>query len=196
MATCTPLYGLPYAEGSDPPCDIDETLCEFAAAVEAQLDALDAVVDRTTDTLPMAQVKLTTPFTITSIGNTTATVPFDTISFDTANFVELAENAYQATLPRAGRYQVSFQLLMGVAPVNDLLRAAVMPSSIIYDEAVSDGTAPVYFNGAYELRYAPPGSGVPVDTTNPVLTLAVSVLVGTYTVTSATLCIAWIGDLP
>lgn len=195
MATCTPVYGLPYAEGDDAPCDIDETLCAFAEAVEAQLDVLDAVVDRTADTVPMVQVKLTAPFTFTATGNLTATVPFDTISFDTANFVSLADNAFQVTLPRAGRYLTSFQVQIASVPVGDIVYASTS-INLPYDQYVSDASTPVYLNGASEIRYAPGGSGQPVDTFSPVLTFTLQVLPGTFIVEAVTLCICWIGDIP
>lgn len=196
MATCTPLYGLPYAEGSDRPCDIDETLCAFADAVETQLDLLDAVVDRVADTVPMVQVKLTTPYVFASTGNTTLTIPFDTISFDTANMVALGSNAYQVTLPRGGRYLVSFQAQLSTVPIGDTVTMQLAPGLPPYDAYTSDSSTPVYLNGASEIRYAPPGSGQAVDITTPTLTLTLSTLVGTFSVDSVTLCIAWIGDIP
>lgn len=195
MTTCTPLYGLPYAEGGDRPCDVFEPLCDFANAVETQLDLLDGVVDRVVDTVPMVQVKLTTPFTFVSTTNTTVTIPFDTISFDTANFVSLADSANQITLPRGGRYLVSFQMQIASIPVSDTAFVSLSAGSV-FDQYVSDSSTPVYLNGAGELRYAPPGSGVIVDTTSPLLTLTLAVLIGTFTVDAVTLCIAWIADLP
>lgn len=196
MATCTPIYGLPYAEGSDPPCDINETLCEFAEAVEVQLDLLDAVVDRVADTVPMVQVKLTAPLTTVSGGNTTITVPFDSISVDTASMVALADNPYRITLPRRGRYLVSFQAQLTSAPLNDLLQAQVVGSGVtsnVFDQYISDSSTPVYLNAASEMRYT---NDATADTTSAILTFTVAVLIGTYVIESATVCVTWIGDLP
>lgn len=196
MPTCTPLYGLPYAEGSDAPCDIGETLCAFADAVETQLDLLDAVVDRVADTVPMVQVKLTTPLTTVSTGNTNITVPFDTVSFDTADMVALADNPYRITLPRQGRYLVSFQLQLSSAPLNDILQAQVLGSGVtsnVVDQYLSDSSTPVYMNAANEMRYV---VGAAADTTSPTLTMVVAVLIGTYVIEAATVCVTWIGDLP
>lgn len=196
MPTCTPIYGLPYAEGSDAPCDIDETLCAFATAVEAELDELDAVVDRVADTVPMVQVKMTSPLSTTSFGNTTITVPFDTISYDTAGMVSLAANPYTITLPRPGRYLVTFQLQMTSAPLNDMLSVQISGSAVqstVYDNYISDSSTPVYFNAGGEMRYT---TGATADTTSAALTLTASVLVGTYVIESATVSVTWIADLP
>lgn len=197
MATCTPILGLPYAEGSDAPCDINDTLCEFAEAVESALDALDSMVDRTIDTVPMVQVKLTAPLTTVSAGGSTViTVPFDTISFDTANMVSLAMNPYRITLPRQGRYLASWQLQMSSVPLNDTVTARLLGSSVsglTQDQYISDSSTPVYLNAASELRYA--SSGV-VDTTSQFLTFNVLVNIGTFVIESATVCLTWIADLP
>lgn len=194
MATCTPVYGLPYAEGDDPPCDIGETLCAFADAVEAELDRLDAVVERTVDTVPIVQLRLTAPFTFTTTTNTTVTIPFDTIDVDTAEMADLTLSPYQITLPRGGRYLTAFQVEIAAITSGDTVIASFSPGA--YDQYISDGSTPVYLNGGGELRYAPTGSGVPVDTTSPIVSFTLSVLSGTFTVNAVTVSMAWIGDLP
>lgn len=199
MATCTPIFQLPYAEGSDAPCDIDETLCAFADAVEAQLDLLDGVVDRVVDTVPMVQVKLTAPLTTVSAGTTTITVPFDTISFDTADMVNLAANPYLITLPRQGRYLASYQLQLSSVPLNDTVTAQFQGSAVLglaVEQYISDASTPVYMNAAYEIRYASSGVGATADTTSPSLTFTVIVNIGTFVIDSATVCLTWIADLP
>lgn len=197
MATCTPILGLPYAEGSDAPCDINETLCEFAEAVEAVLDSIDEVVDRTVDTVPMVQVKLTAPLTTVSAGGSTViTVPFDTISFDTANMVNLSANPYLITLPRQGRYLASWQLQMTSVPLNDTVTAQLQGSAVsglALDQYISDSSTPVYLNAGYEIRYR---NGAAADTTSQFLTFTVLVNVGTFVIESATVCLTWIADLP
>lgn len=199
MVTCTPIYMLPYAEGSDPPCDIDETLCAFAADVEALLDRLDAEVDRTYDTVPMVQLKLTAPLTFVSSGNSTITIPFDTISFDTANFVSLADNPYQINLPRGGRYLASYQVQIASVLSGDTVASTfasttgtVTPCQELY---ISDGSLPVYMNSGGELRYSPGGLS-PSDTQATALTFVLNVLTGTFVIDAVTVCLTWIGDLP
>lgn len=196
MATCTPIFGLPYAEGSDRPCDINETLCEFAEAVEVVLDRYDAVVDRVVDTVPMVQVKLTAPLTVVSAGTTTFTIPFDTISFDTANMVNLAASPYAITFPRQGRYLASWQLQMTSVPLNDIVSVQLQGSSasgLVLDQYVSDSSTPVYMNAGAEIRYV---VGAAADTTSANITFTATVNIGTFVVESATVCLTWIADLP
>jgi hypothetical protein len=105
MVTCTPQYGLPIVEGTDRPCDYDDTSCAFAEAVEAELDALDAVVARTATTIPVGWVRASAPFTVTQ--NTTTNVfanpPFDTVMMDTGNMVDL-DSFNGVTVRQAGLY--------------------------------------------------------------------------------------------
>ena len=91
--TCTPNYQLPYPTGASRPCDYDETSCEFAEAVEAQLDLLDTVVLRTETTVPMAWIKTSTSFfTVQNAGqNAIFEPPFDTVIVDTDNMVDLIQ---------------------------------------------------------------------------------------------------------
>lgn len=84
MVTCTPTYQLPVVEGSDRPCDIDDWSCDFAAAVESQLDRLDAVVARTATSRPLFKVAATIPITYTSFPAAFNT-SFDTVFADTNN---------------------------------------------------------------------------------------------------------------
>lgn len=91
MATCTPIYQLPVPTGDDRPCDIDDWSCAFAEAVETQLDALDAVVNRTTTTIPMAQVVMTEPLSFTEQVGSVTNFVFDTVLADTDNMFDAAE---------------------------------------------------------------------------------------------------------
>lgn len=74
--TCTPIYGLPYPTGASKPCNIGDTLCDFANAVEAQLDVFDATVNRTFTTIPMVKIRRT-------IAQTHTTTVFEDWIFDT-----------------------------------------------------------------------------------------------------------------
>src|SRR6185436_11526075 len=91
--TCTPIYQLPYPTGASRPCDYDETSCEFAEAVEAQLDLLDAVVLRTETTIPTAWIKTSLAFfTVQNAAqNAIYQPPFDTVVVDTDNMADLIQ---------------------------------------------------------------------------------------------------------
>jgi len=200
MSTCTPVYGLEYAVGADRPCDINDTLCAFADSVESNLDRFDAIVDRTIDTTPMAQVRLTAPFSFdnTGGGGTTISIPFDTVDVDTDNMVDLASNPFGITMPAFGRYVVNFQLVAASFPVAITINASVGSLSNTnigpYDNYLSDASVPVPMNGTYTVRYS---TTSPSDTTTDDLLLYVTVPASVVTtINSARLTVYWLADLP
>lgn len=87
--TCTPVYGLPYATGSSRPCDIDQTLCDFAVATQAQLDRVAGIVNRTATTIPLVKVAVTIPQPMVAPGPT-INFSFDTVLVDTDNMFDSA----------------------------------------------------------------------------------------------------------
>lgn len=107
MATCTPIYGLPYIIGSDAPCDQSETWCDFAAAVETQLDRLDLIVARTNTVIPMAKVSLSLPQALSS------TLNFDTVDEDTDDMVDFSESPRFIFARRTGIFRVRFYTEVG-----------------------------------------------------------------------------------
>lgn len=198
MPTCTPLYGLVYPIGSDRPCDIDVTLCDFAAEVETELSRLDDVVDRVADTIPMAQVRMTvtTTYATDPGGSTPAVVAFDTVDFDTADMVNLTANPYVIMLPRAGRYIIYFQVFGTTIGAGNTI-TAYSSSRVAFDQYIDDASTPIYLNGSAELRYAPATtSGVVRDISNPDLSFMLSSAVTPPTITGITFGAYWIGDLP
>lgn len=116
MPAETPIYGLPYQVGTDPPCfgpgtgcDNLETLwCDFAAIVEQQLDDMDAVAGRTGTAIPMARV-LFSPDNTAGLSPTISEafpagfLAFDTVQFDTDNMATLP---FGITPRRNGRYRI------------------------------------------------------------------------------------------
>lgn len=114
MVAETPIYSLPYQEGSDQPCfgpgtgcdNLTSVWCDFVALVEAQLDIFDGFVGRTATAIPMA--KLTVEGTWTS--GVCGTVPFDTVIFDTDGMVDL--NAGAGITPnRNGVYRIDHLMI-------------------------------------------------------------------------------------
>lgn len=112
MATCTPIYGLPYIECDDAPCDQSDVWCAFAEAVEAELDRLDNVVRRTADTIPMAKVSLSIPqvYNATTSGSVIA---FDTVDEDTDDMVNFLAAPGEIRPQRAGVYSVRCYIELG-----------------------------------------------------------------------------------
>jgi hypothetical protein len=105
MPTCTPIYGLSYPICSDPPCDVAGTFCEFTNQVETQLDRLDGVVDRTSDTIPQFQVSISAPYTLTG---TSIVIAFDTVLVDTDNMVDLTTDPFSFPINTPGRWFLYF----------------------------------------------------------------------------------------
>lgn len=190
MSTCTPIYGLHYASGSDRPCDIGDTLCQFATDVENQLDIIDSTIDRIADSPPMAQVRLTVPFVVANGGTFTTPLPFDTVDFDTADMVNLVANPYVIQLPRFGRYLLAQQITATTVVALDAAQSLISaPQNNIFANGGGDGASPIYLNAAGEITY---------QTASPLsaISLLFTILNATITVTSATLSAFWIGDTP
>lgn len=204
MPTCTPFYGLPYIIGTDRPCDQDETWCEFATAVDAELDRLDDVVDRVVDTVPMVQVRLTLPRTQATNpgGGVNVLVPFDTVDVDTANMVDLAASPFVITLPRFGVYMVYFTVTGTTAASNINWRVqAQHPTDTVANVAsqsyIDDGSTPVVISSAGEYRYLVPVPASTFDytTADPQLVLVADSPSAGLPLTAVTFGAYWIRDL-
>ena len=189
MPTCTPLQMYPYPIGSDAPCNIDETLCAFAAAVEVDLDALDATVDRVVTTIPQAQVRLTIPALLAQDpgGGAPALVPFDTVDVDTGNMVDLTANPYIITLPALGRYHVYAQYQGLTIGTGNTIRAAA--ATVAQEQYIDDASSPIFLNMGAEVRYN-------TDITSAQISFTVSAAAVAPTVTAVTFGVYWLGDLP
>lgn len=104
MPATTPIYGLPYQVGTDPPCfgpgtgcdNLESVWCDFAALVEAQLDENDLVIGRTAVSSPLAEIAILRgqgfdPLDPSSQGPDgdfpNGYVPYDIIVADTDNIV-------------------------------------------------------------------------------------------------------------
>lgn len=111
MTTCTPL-GLVFPEGSDAPCDVAETTCEFAAGTEGYLTQLDDLVQRTATTLPMAWVRTQVPVSLViSFSSLSGIQPvFDTVVADTDNMVDLTVRPSEILINRTGIYMLGFYM--------------------------------------------------------------------------------------
>lgn len=195
MTACTPIYQLPYQTGSDRPCDAPDVWCDFAADVEAQLDTFDAIVDRTVDAIPMAQVRLTAPYTFDS-SLISGPVPFDTVDVDTANMVDLATSPFLITLPRFGRYGASFHLTIATIPVTNSVTAVIADGTTFmapFDTYISDTSIPIPMNGSMSFRY----DGTPTDVTSGAVNLRLLFPSSpSLIVNSARFNVFWMGDLP
>lgn len=112
MTTCTPIYQLPYQEGGDRPCDAPEVWCDFAEAVEAELDRIDGVVLRTSVTIPLAKVSLSAPQTYDAT-TSGSVIAFDTVHEDTDGMVDFQLAPGEIRPQRSGLYSVRCYIELG-----------------------------------------------------------------------------------
>lgn len=188
MATCTPIYGLPYIEASDRPCDQSETWCAFAAAVDEELTRLDGIVDRTVDTIPQFQVSVAA---YTFIGSNRV-VGFDTIGTDTDDMVNLTSDPFTVTINTAGRWHFYFRVITnGDFAVSQNIPVSVqntpslgVPVLIAQDYQDNGTNYPVSIDGSGFYRYPTTGTKV-----------SLSVGTAATAIVSATFGGYWVGDL-
>lgn len=100
MTLYTTNFAFPYPDGSNAPCDFDTDWCNFTNSVQALFDSYQAIVDRTIPVIPVARLLVTSNVTIAN----GAEVPFDTVSVDTAGWVDFDADQYGITTDRAGRF--------------------------------------------------------------------------------------------
>lgn len=205
MPTCTPFYDLPFIIGTDRPCDQSATWCAFAAAVDAELDRFDDIVDRTIDTIPMAQIRLTLPRTQAANpgGGLTVLVPFDTVDVDTDNMVDLAASPFTITLSRFGVYMVYFTVEGTTAGSNIEWRiAAEHPTDSVANVAsqryLDDTSTPVVISSAGMYRYLNPVPAGTSDytTADARLVLSADAAGAGLPLTAVTFGVYWMRDLP
>lgn len=153
MPAVTPIYDLPYAVGTDPPCfgpgtgcdNLESIWCDFVSLVEDQLDENDLIIGRTATAIPMARLTLRPSggeennlSALFAAGGTN--LPFDTVEFDTDNMAQLPTIVPQrngiyridATMfvsdPDEAGQKLEFQLLIG--PDSDAgSMAALIPAA-------------------------------------------------------------------
>lgn len=117
MTALTPNFALPYPTATDEPCDFAEQWCTFTDAMQTVLDRFQMSADRTSPLIPIAQMRLTAPVTLTiTPQGQFAPIPFDTVEVDTADWINFDSSQSSLTISRAGRF-----MLMGNAgldPVN------------------------------------------------------------------------------
>ena len=156
---CTPIYGLPYATGSSDPCNIGSTGCEFAEAVEVQLDALDAIVDRTALTVPLGFMAYSGRQDYNN-NQPGAYVPFfDTTLVDTDNMIDFSSDPTLMTIRTAGVYalfmsfEITLQLGLTGAFIHPIVRNSTgteISSNVSYQvgNVTSSPTMPADSHGA------------------------------------------------
>jgi len=202
----TPIYGLPYMVGTDPPCfgpgagcdNLESLFCQFAELVEVQLDENDDIIGRTATAIPMAQVSLTPVapdnnlFTLEGVGNF---LPFDTVEFDTDDMADLPRGI-QPRRDGLYRFELLIQMLGGMtAQTNfamNLIFGTELDAAILAAEAVVPPTLPAPdVHGATLYSF----SGITGPFPRTPVTRIGSLFGTTATLQKATLSCYWHSDL-
>lgn len=195
MATCTPIYGLPYITGSDRPCDQAATWCDFALAVETEFDGLDAIVDRAVDTTPFAWVRSTVPQTVLAAG--TDTISYDSVLFDTDNMVSLTADSTLVTINRTGLWDVTFSATVATSGVANNVGGAQFSATTSSDGWVDNGVTTPYYPSFSALLRVDSVAGISGDLVVPAsIRITITLNNGAnVNVTTADLTVAWRADL-
>src|SRR5262245_14030422 len=152
MTTCTPIYQLPCVEVTDRPCDIDTTSCEYAEAVEEQLDALDDIVAGTQGTVPFAYVANSGDMTYNN--SILLFIPFfATTLADTDNMVNLAADNTAIYINTPGVYSFFVSAEITLPPGASTLQVSPVLLNV-NDSQVSGNTD--YFIGNFSASSSMP----------------------------------------
>lgn len=193
--TCTPLYGLPYATGSSRPCDIDQTLCDFSVATQAQLDRVSGIVNRTATTIPMAKVAMTIPQPFVA-SSPTVNFVFDTVLVDTDNMFD-SSFPDQVTINTPGIYGAySLIYLTSVTSTGPNQSGTTMRVDVsgffgnfILDNLIFPSGTPVFQAASGTFGITSPGTAIVMNYSPFVQST------DTVTVQRAEMGLFWLGDL-
>ena len=120
MTALTPVYGLPYPDALDAPCDFPEDWCAFTAAVDGVLDRFELGAQRVIPAIPIAKVMITSQVVIAE----GAAFPWDTVAVDTAGWTDFDADNRIITVSRSARYSTVVAVILaptGVANSSYLL---------------------------------------------------------------------------
>lgn len=108
MTAFTPNFNLPYPSALDEPCDFAQQWCDFTTAVNTVATRYETTINRTVPAIPMARMTLTVPVVILNGGN----IPFDSVSVNTAGWIDFDASNTDIFPDRAGFFGLSANALM------------------------------------------------------------------------------------
>jgi hypothetical protein len=108
MTLFTPNFGLPYPDALDEPCDFAQDWCAFTDAVNVAATRFENTVNRTVPVIPMARMTLTSSVTIVN----TSLIPFDSVSVNTAGWIDFDASNTDIVPDRAGFFVLSANALV------------------------------------------------------------------------------------
>lgn len=152
----TANFALPYPGALDEPCDFPQDWCAFTDAAAAVQAEFQSIADRVWPVQPVAKLDLTTPTAIPR----NSIVPFDSATFDNADYVDFDVSTSTITAKRAGRYFACFNAFMSttfVANSRFLVDFELAVQSEDQSEELDLATSSVAFvANAYYVTVTPP----------------------------------------
>lgn len=100
MPLYTPNFALPYPAPLDEPCDFAQQWCDLSSRFQTLLDGYHTIIDRTTPAIPVARLLITEPTSF----SVNQELIFDTLSVDTAGWVDFDADPQGITVDRGGYY--------------------------------------------------------------------------------------------
>lgn len=104
----TAHYALPYPGALDEPCDFAQDWCAFTAATQLVLDDFQTTADRVFPVQPVAKMEVTTNTIIVN----DSIVPFDTVTFSNAGWIDFDASNTTITVNRPGYFIATFNAFM------------------------------------------------------------------------------------
>lgn len=143
MTALTPNFSLPYPTALDEPCLFAQQWCEFTEAMQGVFDGLDSTINRTVDVIPIARLQVTSPITLVS----GEPIPFDTLSVNTANWVDFDASRSEVTVNRAGRFVHNLNIIpVPTGNTANTLLVSILGSGNTTDSQTDFGPNPMGFN--------------------------------------------------
>jgi hypothetical protein len=138
-------FGLPYPGALDEPCDFAQDWCAFTDAAAAVMDQFQAIADRVWPVQPVAKLSLNTTTTIPR----GTIVPFDSVVFDNAGYIDFDASNSTITVKRAGRFIAVFNATMQttfVANTRFITTFRLIPTSNAISHELDLATSTVAFS--------------------------------------------------
>ncbi len=153
MTSFTPSFGLPYPSALDEPCDFAQQWCQFTAAVNAVATRYETTVNRTVPVIPMARMTLTVPVVILNGG----LVPFDSVSVNTAGWVDFDASNTDVSPDRAGFFVLNANVLFQTTTsLGTILSMQIPAVSNFQDNQIDRNTSSVGLSCTQIRQYTTP----------------------------------------
>ncbi len=182
----TANFALPYPGALDEPCDFAQDWCAFTDAAQLVLSDFQASADRMYPVQPVAKMEITTNTFVVN----NSIIPFDTVTFSNAGWIDFDASRTTITLNRPGRFIACFNAFMQttfVANSRFQIKFGLAPLSEQDSTELDLATTSVAFVGNALYNTTTPG-------TNIYIQLASTAAVANLEIQYASLSVYWHSD--